>query len=129
MQPRKSEQGPEDVQRSLADLAVCDRTTFYVGKARSAQVFGVFRIARLEQRAPISFESLLYVLVYSLCLVMPFGLSHVDFKNREAVMYSIHAAPVVGVVCLSAFYLALLHLLRHMQDPFGRHVFRNSPWP
>jgi len=70
------------------------------------------------QRAPVSFESLLYVAVYALCLLLPFGPSQIDYENRSAVMTAAHLAIPLGDGVLIAFYLSLLHLLHHMQAPF-----------
>lgn len=39
----------------------------------------------IEQRAPVSFESLLYIVVYALCAALPFGPSNIDYANRQAV--------------------------------------------
>lgn len=73
-----------------------------------------------EQRAPVSFESLLYLLVYSVCMVMPFAPSHVEYEDREAMIMSSHIAPVVGISLIATFYLSLLHLLRNLQTPYGK---------
>lgn len=72
----------------------------------------------LDQRAPVSFESLLYVVVYLLCIVMPFGPTNIDYHDRGAVMSSAHIAPVLGVTIQSCFYLSLLHMLRAFTQPF-----------
>mmetsp|Transcript_117679 Transcript_117679/g.228792 ORF Transcript_117679/g.228792 Transcript_117679/m.228792 type:complete len:556 (-) Transcript_117679:47-1714(-) len=72
----------------------------------------------VDQRAPVSFETLLYVVVYALCFVMPFGPSHIEYLDRQAVMSAAHVMPVISVSLLTCLYLSLLHLLRHLQAPF-----------
>mmetsp|Transcript_86083 Transcript_86083/g.248554 ORF Transcript_86083/g.248554 Transcript_86083/m.248554 type:complete len:565 (+) Transcript_86083:54-1748(+) len=74
--------------------------------------------ALVDQRAPVSFESLLYIVVYALVAILPISPSNVDYSNREAVMEGIHVATVFGVGILGGFYLALIHMLRHLQAPF-----------
>jgi len=76
--------------------------------------------AWIDIRAPVSFETLLYVMVYALVFVIPFGPTHITYADREAIMEAPHVAPVIAVSLLSAFYLALLHLLRHLQHPFSQ---------
>jgi hypothetical protein len=101
---------------------------FMQGEAK-IQAFGVLREYRaalasvgawLDIRAPVSFETLLYVVVYTLVFVLPFGPSHIDYKDREAIIETAHVVPVVAVSLLSSFYLALLHLMRHLQHPFNQ---------
>jgi len=72
----------------------------------------------IDERAPVSFESLLYVTVYALCVILPFAPSHIDYENREAVMQHPHCATVLGIAVVCSFYLSLLHMLRHLQAPF-----------
>jgi len=74
--------------------------------------------ALVDQRAPVSFESLLFLVVYALVAILPFSLSNVNYTNREAVMDGPHIATVFGTGIICAFYLALLHMLRHIQAPF-----------
>jgi len=72
----------------------------------------------LEQRAPVSFESLLYLVTYCLIVLVPFAPSNVDYNNRRAVMDGVHLATVMGDGIILAFYISLLHMLRHLQSPF-----------
>jgi len=72
----------------------------------------------IDQRAPVSFESLLYVTVFALCLILPFGPSHIEYENRQLVMQHPHCATVLGIAVMCTFYLSLLHMLRHLQAPF-----------
>lgn len=76
--------------------------------------------AWLDIRAPVSFETLLYIVVYALVFTMPFGPTHINYADRQAMMLASHVAPVTAVSLLSAFYLALLHILRHLQHPFSQ---------
>lgn len=101
---------------------------FLHGEAKH-QAFGALREYRsalasigewIDIRAPVGFETLLYVVVYTLVLVLPFGPSHIKYKDREAISETAHVVPVVAVSLLSSFYLALLHLLRHLQHPFSQ---------
>jgi len=69
-------------------------------------------------RAPVSFESLLYVVVYALCLLLPFGPSQIDYEDRAAVLTGGHVAIALGDGVLVSFYVSLLHLLYHLQAPF-----------
>jgi len=74
--------------------------------------------AALDQRAPISFESLLYFVSYCLIAIIPFAPSGIDYNNRRAVMEGLHIATVLGDGIIIIFYISLLHMLRHFQSPF-----------
>jgi len=74
--------------------------------------------ALVEQRAPLSFESLLYLVTYCLVAIIPFAPSNIECSNRRAVMEGLHLATVFGDGIICAFYISLLHMLRHLQSPF-----------
>lgn len=74
----------------------------------------------LDQRAPVNFESMLYVMVYLMCLLWPFGpMDFKDLNDREYISENYHIAAVFGMYLKSTFYLGLLHMLHTMQAPFG----------
>jgi len=74
--------------------------------------------ALIDQRAPVSFESMLFCVVYFLVATLPLSPSQVNYNNRQSVMEGPHIATVFGVFIICAFYLALIHMLRHLQAPF-----------
>lgn len=80
--------------------------------------------ALAQQRAPVSFESLLFLAVYLLVLLLPLSLALGE--DREAVMYGPHFAAVLGTGVMCAYYLALLHMLRHLQAPFDHIAAPND---
>lgn len=52
--------------------------------------------ATVEQRAPISFESMLYFVSYFLIAITPFAPSGIDYANRRMIMEGLQLATVLG---------------------------------
>ncbi len=73
----------------------------------------------LEQRAPISCETILYLVVHVSCLLMSFAICSRDLKDRDALMRRRHVSAVLGVAVVAAFSLALLHLIWVLKWPLG----------
>lgn len=74
--------------------------------------------ASVDERAPMSFESLLHVAVTALVWMMPFSPIASDIANREIMAARPHAAEVFGDGVIISFYLSLLYMLRHLDSPF-----------
>jgi len=74
--------------------------------------------ALVEERAPVSFESLVYISVCALCFILPFVPGGVDLTNRRAIVQASNFCMTLGHGVLIGFYMSLVHLLYHQAAPF-----------
>jgi len=74
----------------------------------------------LELRAPLSFETVLYAMVWLWIILMPF--SHISSTKRSVLLETPIELPLVNFMIVASFYLTSLKLLEVFKDPFGLHA-------
>eukprot|EP00428_Durinskia_dybowskii_P034341 CAMPEP_0170264462 /NCGR_PEP_ID=MMETSP0116_2-20130129/32126_1 /TAXON_ID=400756 /ORGANISM="Durinskia baltica, Strain CSIRO CS-38" /LENGTH=424 /DNA_ID=CAMNT_0010515555 /DNA_START=60 /DNA_END=1335 /DNA_ORIENTATION=- len=112
--------GPRTVAEAWVSAWISHHIDDWSARQQAMQRLCEMRVVdMMDERAPVSFESLLYLCVYAFCFLLPFGPATVDDEQRHRA--SVCAWLLVKVFsdgAVIAFNLSLLHLLYHIQAPF-----------